>query len=170
MNSTPATQFEAAYTPELIEDATRTFVSHHFRHQGRWLVAACIVNALGFGVALWLGAKGILTTALIGFMVAVGPLYCIYLFTLFPRRYASRVSRFLVPTALVSLNVSALEISAKGRNARVPWASVKEVLALPAYFLLVISPFAMMFAIVPRAGIPSDVHEVLAQRARQHVA
>ena len=53
---------------------------------------------------------------------------------------------------------------------RVPWASVKEVLASPGAFVLVISPFSMTFAVVPRGSMPPAAAEVFAQRVRGHVA
>ena len=171
MNSaTLPIRFEVTYTSELIERAAKSFVNHLFRHQGRWLLAACVVNALGFGAVLWLGARNDLPTAFVGFLAVAGPLYCTYLFALFPRLYASRVSHFLVPSAFVSLNASAIEISTKGRDVRVPWSSVKRVVTCPAYFLLVISPLGVVFLILPRANIPPEADEVLAQRARRHVA
>jgi len=170
MSATLPIRFEATYTSELIEGAAQAFINHLFRHQGRWLLAACVINALGFAAALWFGASNNLATAFAGLVVVVGPLYCIYLFTLFPRLYTARVSRFLVPTALVSLSASAIEISTKSRVVHVPWSSVKRVVAFPAYFLLVIFPLGMVFFVLPRTHIPPDADEVLAQRARQYVA
>jgi hypothetical protein len=170
MNSTLPIDFQATYSRELIEVGAKCFVRHHFRHSGRWLLVACVVNALGFGALLWFDPKANLITALLGLLVVTGPLYCAYLFKLFPQRYASRLSSFLAPSARLSLNEFSLEISANGRKARVRWVSVKELLECPACFVLVIAPFAMLLVVVPNSSISADAHEFLKRKTQRRDA
>lgn len=55
MNS--AVPLQLNYDHELLEAAAKCYVRRYFRGKGRWLLAACVVNALGFVAALALGAK-----------------------------------------------------------------------------------------------------------------
>src|SRR4051812_18274140 len=88
---------QVIYSREILEAAAQCFVKRYFRGWGRWLLVACVINATGFAVNFAFGARDTLTIVLGAIIVIVGPLYCAYLFTLFPRRYASRVARSLVP-------------------------------------------------------------------------
>src|SRR5690349_4486459 len=97
MNTVPV-HTEVTYDAELLEAAARCFIKRYFRGQGRWLLVACVVNAIGFAAGLALGANDSFSIAVMAFVVVIGPLYCAYLFALFPRRYAARAARLLVPT------------------------------------------------------------------------
>lgn len=157
-------QFEVAYDRELLKAAAECHIRHFFSGKGRWLLAACVVNGLGFGAALALGAKLDLVTAWVAFIVAVGPLYCAYLFYVFPTRYASRVARFLAPTARISLTASALEFTAHDRVVPVPWNLVTAVRDCPSAFVLEFSQFAHSFTVIPKIGLPSGAYDFLATK------
>ena len=170
MNTMGPMQAEVAYNRELLEAAAGCFIKQYFRSQGRWLLVACVVNAIGLAAILALGAKASITIALVVVIVATGPLYCLYLLTLFPRRYASKAARFLVPTAQVSFTAATFEVSARDRVSRIPWTSIKEVWECPTAFLLVISQFAVIFVVVPKSQLHQAAHEYLAGKVISHAA
>ncbi|OGA22386.1 MAG: hypothetical protein A3I02_06605 [Betaproteobacteria bacterium RIFCSPLOWO2_02_FULL_67_26] len=169
MNSTLPVHMEACYDQGLLEEAAKCYMRRFFEGRGRWLLAACVVNVLGFGAALALGAKFDLIMVWVAFVVVVGPLYCAYLYFLFPRRYASRVARFLAPTAHISFTESAFEFSAKDRVVTVPWSQIKAVWECPVGFLLVFSQFVPSFTVVPKNGLPTSTHEFLDAKVREVV-
>jgi hypothetical protein len=170
MNTAQSVKVDAPYSYELLEGAAVCFIKRYFRNQGRWLVAACVVNVIGFATALALGAKGGLLIALVAFIAASGPLYCAYLLTLFPKSYAKRYALLLAPSVPVSFTPATIEISARGGESRIPWASIKEVWECPASYLLVFSPLIVAFFVVPKAGLPAEAYESLAQRVRKDAA
>lgn len=163
-------QAEVSYDRELLEAAASCFIRQFFRSQGRWLLVASVVNAIGLAAALAMGAKAGITMALVVVLVATGPLYCAYLLTLFPRRYATRMARVLQPAAQISFAASAFEVSTKDGVSRIPWTSIKEVWECPAAFILVISQFAAIFLVVPKSQLPQAAGEYLAGKARGHAA
>jgi hypothetical protein len=170
MNTTSSTHFEVVYSRELLEDAARCFISKYFRRDGRWLLPACVVNVIGIAAAIALGAT---ETWMIlgGTMVAVtGPLYCIYLFASFPKQYAANVTQTLAPRAELTFTDSTLEVLAKGKNAEIPWTSIKEVWECPAAFVLVFSQHGKVFAVIPKNDLPPLAHELLARKAGTHAA
>jgi hypothetical protein len=170
MNSTLPIHVEVIYSPEILEAAAKCFIRQYFRAKGRWLLAACAVNALGLGAAVALGARDTFIIAAVVFIVVIGPLYCAYLYTLFPRRYAARIARHLPPTTGISFTASTVEIPAKEHTARIPWSSIKEVWECPGAFLLVFSQFAVVFIVVPKNHLPPSAYAFLAGKVREHAA
>ena len=169
MNAALPVQIEAAYDRELLEAAARCYVKRFFLGSGRWLLAACVVNVLGFVAALALGAELGLVMAWVAFIVAIGPLYCGYLLLVFPPKYASRATRLLAPTTRISLGESTVEFFAKDRASPVPWRVVKAVWDCPPGFLLVISQFVPMFIVIPKNGLPLDAQHFLMAKVSGHV-
>jgi hypothetical protein len=100
----------------------------------------------------------------------LGPLYCTYLYTQFPRRHAERADRVFSPSAQVSFSESAFEISAKEQGGQVPWTSIKEVWECPSAFLLVFSQFALSFIVVPKDNLPTEARDLLARKVKGHAA
>lgn len=169
MDSTLPVHMEARYDQGLLDAAAQCYIRRFFKGGGRWLLAACVVNVLGFGAALALGAKFGIIMVWVAFVVVLGPLYCAYLYLLFPRRYALRVARSLAPTAQISFTEPALEFSLKDRVVRVPWSQIKAVWECPAGFLLVFSQFVPSFTVVPKNGLPTSAHKFLDAKVHEVV-
>jgi hypothetical protein len=161
---------QVIYSREILVAAAQCFVKRYFRGWGRWLLVACVINPIGFAVALAFGASDTLTIVAGGIVVIVGPLYCTYLFTLFPRRYASRVAGALVPGTQFSFTPWNFEMMAKERVSRIPWARIKEVWECAGAFLLVLSQFGVVFIVVPKTNLPQSAHEILVGKSKDHAA
>jgi hypothetical protein len=171
--STPQIAFNARYSPELIEEATRTFRDYRFRRYGSTYFAACLINAVGLALALWFGAKGgafesvvfIASTALIVFVVVSGPVWLLYQYFLEPSRQAAVLRQLLPPQLPMSIGPTTLWITTAGREIAIP---VKVVVETNALFLVVLSPFA--FALVPRSDLPREAFELLHGKAQPGAA
>jgi hypothetical protein len=161
--SAPPLEFDSVFTTDLIDEASISFVRGYLFHRyGRLLIAACLINAVGFAFALWLGATDALLMAFVAFIVVMGPVYFASFYFFYPRRFAERLKKYLMPSAHFSLDASALSISTKKGSGTVPWSAVKAVLKYPAYFILVLSPIA--FSVIPKAGLPIDARRFLGEK------
>ena len=102
--------FDAEYSPELIELAARTFRDYLLKRYGPWLIAACIVNAVGLALSLWLGAKTDAILAGVVFIVVLGPVWLLYKYFVGPTQYAARLKRFLPSHGRVSVGSEAVSL------------------------------------------------------------
>lgn len=156
--------FDARYSPELIDQATRAFRDYRFRQYGLILISACIVNALGLALAFWFSRKMEIIFFPLVFIVAVGPIWLLYQYFLEPVRQAARLKRVLPPRVRMSVGLDALSVMADERDGGIPWTLVKALLETDALFLLVLSPFSFTF--IPKADLPVGAHEALSEKAR----
>ena len=158
--SASAIEFDAAFTPNLIDAASVSFVRGYlFRRYGRWLIAACLINAVGFGLVLWLGGNDILVLAFIAMIVVIGPAYLALFYFSYPRRFAERMKQRVMPRTHYSFSESVFGFTNNTGTGTVAWSDVKAVLDHSAYFLLVFSPIA--FAVIPKVGMPVDALRLL---------
>ncbi len=162
--STQHLLFEAAYPTELIEQAARAFRDYRFRRYGPWLIAACLVNGLGFALLAWVGTwpgvhLDLLPMVGVGVIAAIGPIWLLYEYFVAPQRHAARLRAILPPYVRISLGPDALRVSAKGKEAAIPWPRIRAVVETNALFLLVLSPGA--FGFIPRAAMPMEAYEAL---------
>jgi hypothetical protein len=161
--STALVEFDVPFTAELIDDAATSFVRQYlFKRYGRWLMLACVINAIGFALAVWLGGNEPLVIAWLGVVALVGPAYLIFAYFFYPARFATRLKPRFLPTAHFSLSSEVFGIRTQAGIASLPWSRVKSVLHFPSYFILVLSPFA--FCVLPKVGLPSEACEILLQR------
>jgi YcxB-like protein len=156
--------FDAEYSPELIRQAARTFRDYLFKRYGPWLVAACIVNAIGLALSLRLGAETGAALTMVVFVVVLGPVWLLYEYFIGPSRYAARLKRVLPASGRMSVGSESVSLVVRGQEAAIPWSMVKVVVETHALFLLVLSPFA--FAFVPKTGLPVEAYETLQSYAR----
>jgi hypothetical protein len=166
---TPALAFDVVYSPEIARRAAETFRNYRWKRYGPLMVIACIVNAIGLSVALWLGAQpGAASTLFVGFVVVLGPLWLLYEHFVWPSRYASKLVRVLPPSGRVSVARDSIFFTTRRRDAEIPWSKIKGVLETQSAFILVLSPFAFVF--IPRAGLPLDAYGALHARSQSKVA
>jgi len=166
---TPSLTFEVVYSPEIAKRAAETFRNYRWKRYGLLMVTACIVNAIGLTVALWLGAQLSATaTFFIVFVVAVGPLWLLYEQFVWPARYASRLVRVLPPSGRVSVGADAISVATRAKDAEIPWSKITKVLETQSAFILVLSPFHFVF--VPRAGLPIEADGILHGKSHSKVA
>ena len=158
-----AATFDAQYTPALIDKATQVFRDYRFKRYGALLIAACAVNALVFGLVVWLRAEGGLALLWFVLIIAAGPAWLLFEYVIAPRRFAARLKRALPSSARVSFGRQSVSFVFDGQTVTVPWTDVKAVVETEALFLLVVSPFT--FLLLPRAGIPSVGYRALHARS-----
>lgn len=173
MSATPI-DFDSLFTAELIDDAATSFVRHYLlARYGLLFVLACIINAAGFALSLWLrgsgasGAAWMLTQLFDGAVVILGPIYLAYVYFGYPRKFAARLKQRLLPTTHFSLSPEAFGVRTRQGSIIVPWARVKSILEFPSYFLLVLTPFA--FTVIPKIGLPPEAFTDLEERGRTRV-
>ena len=166
--STDLVAFDAQYSPAVIEQAALMFRDYRFRRYGRLLIGACIVNAVGFGFLLWLGAKPGPAFLFILFIVAGGPVWLAYEHFVFPGRLAGRLKRLLGQPMRVSIAKEFICFVLHGREVAIPWSAVQVVLEAQTVFLLMRSPFIFLF--VPKAGLPVEAYGILHARSRSRAA
>lgn len=160
--------FEAEYSGELIEQAGRAFRDYLFRRYGPWLIAACLINAIGLALSVWLGAPpGPILWGVV-FVVVVGPVWLLYEYFVEPHRYAARLKRVLPSRGRVSINSEAVSFLVRGQESKLPWSSVKVVVETQAFFLLIVSPFAFTF--VPKSGLPVETYDTFRARSQARAA
>ena len=153
-------EFASAFTTDLIDAASVSFVRGYlFRRYGRWLIAACLINAVGFGLVLWLGGNDGLVLSFIALIVVMGPAYLALFYFFYPRRIADRMKQRLMPRAHFSFNESMFGFTNDVGTGAMAWSGVKAVVDHPTYFLLVFSPIA--FSVIPKAGMPVDALRLL---------
>jgi hypothetical protein len=164
----PPIAFEAEYSPQLIDQASRAFRDYVFKRYGWWLAGACVVNACGLAILLSLGAQFDFVLAPIVFIVILGPIWLLYKYFVTPARQAARLRRLLLPSVRASVNSGSLTLVVLNREITFPWSIVKAVVETPSLFLVVVSPFS--FAFLPRSGLPSEVYATLRSKALRGAA
>lgn len=152
-------EFEAAYDDRIIDDAAKTFVRRLFKRYLGLLIAACLLNIVGFIFLLMLPGNGGLMTIATGLLAVLGPAYFVLMYVRFPGKLAAAIKRDLKPTAHVSVSSSGLSISAKGRSFTKRWTDLKAILEFPDYFLLVVGLLAFTF--IPKKDIPPPVQQLI---------
>ena len=166
---TSALTFEVAYSPEIATRAAETFRNYRWKQYGPLMVTACVVDAIGLGVAFWFGAQlGVAAWSFLAFVVVVAPLWLLYEHFVWPSRYASRLIRVLPSSGRVSVTSDAISLATRAKEAEILWSKVKKVLETESAFILVLSPFHFVF--IPRVGLPTDADSVLHTKAKQAVA
>jgi hypothetical protein len=128
----------------------------------RWLlVAACILNIVGFVAVLVLpGSSGWMTIA-IGLLAALGPVYFPWQYFRLPRQLGAPMKQVLVPGARVSVTPSTFTLSPKGRSFTSRWSDLKAIEECPDYFLFVVG----ILAFVPRKDIPLEAQQLIRETA-----
>lgn len=155
--------FDAEYSDTLIDDAAQTFVHRLFRRYLWLLVAACIMNIVGFVAVLVLpGSSGWMTVA-IGLLAALGPVYFPWQYFRLPRQLGAPMKQVLVPSAHVSVTPSTFTLSAKGRSFTRRWTDLRAISECPDYFLLVVGLLAFTF--LPRKHMPLEAQQVVREAA-----
>jgi len=155
--------FNARYSPELIDQATRAFRDYRFSRYGAIFVLACAANAVGLAAALWFSAKGnshlpIALLAPIVLLVVGGPLWLLYQYFIAPSRQAARLKASLPPQLRVSVGPTTLWFTFENREFAVPWTRSK-VFRTSTLVLFALSPFAFLF--VPVSDLPSEADKLL---------
>jgi hypothetical protein len=166
--STEPVAFDAEYSPALIEQAALMFRDYRFRRYGRLLMAACIVNAVGFGLLLWLGAKSGPAFLFVLFIVVGGPVWLLYEHFVVPDRLAARLKRLLPQPMRVWVGKESICFVLRGREVVVRWSAVEDVLEAQTLFLFMRSPFS--FLVLPKAGLPAEAYGILHARSRSRAA
>ena len=151
-------EFEAAYDDSTIDQAARAFYHHQFMKY-RWIIVfACIVNIIGFAAVWYFGVRGWMLLSS-GLIAAVGPIYFPWAYFHLPKSAAAQLRARLKPSARVTVSPSNLTMSTKTGRGAVPWASFRELVELPDYFLLAISPYA--FVAIPKKDAPEEAREII---------
>jgi len=158
-----AIDFRAEYGTALIDDAAKAFVHRLFRKYLRLLVAACVMNIVGFVAVLVLGGTSTWMVVAIGALAALGPIYFPWQYYHLPGELGVRMKETLVPNAEVSIGPSTLTLSAKGRSFTCHLKDLKEIVELRDYFLFVVGLLAFTF--IPKRGMPPDAQQIIRQAA-----
>ncbi len=167
--STERVPFDAECSPALFDQAALMFRDYRFRRYGLLLIAACIVNAVGFGFLLWLGAKPSGPTfLLLVFLVVGGPLWLLYEHFVFPHRLAVRLQRLLGHPMRASVGKESVCFVLRGREVSIPWSKVRHVLESQTVFLLMLSPLTFIF--LPKSGLPAEAYAIVHARSRSCAA
>jgi hypothetical protein len=155
--------FDAEYSDVLIDNAARSFV-HRLSRKYLWLlVAACIMNIVGFVAVLVLpGSSGWMTIA-VGLLAALGPVYFPWRYYRLPGQLGAPMKQVLVPTARVSVTPSTFTLSAKGRSYTSRWTDLKAIEEYPDYFLFVVGLLAFTF--FPRKDMPLEAQQLIREAA-----
>src|SRR5207248_6811208 len=143
---------------------------YRFERYGRLLIAACIVNAIGFGLLLWFGAKSVPPLLWVPFMFVVlsGPIWLCYAHFVFPAWFAARLQRLFPQPMRVLIDKGSVCFVLRRRELSIPWSAVEVVLEAQTLFLLMRSPFA--FLVLPKAGLPGEAYSILHARSRPRAA
>jgi hypothetical protein len=157
--ATSLVTFDAEYSSELIAEASFTFRDYLFRRYGRWLMAACVVNAIGLALSIWLGSNADSVLTGISVIVVLGPIWLAYKYFVGPSRYAARLKAMLPASGRTSVGSESVALVVRGKEVAIPWTLVKVVLETEGLFLLVLSPLSFVF--IPRRGLPTEVYETL---------
>jgi hypothetical protein len=154
---------DAEYSDALIDDAARSFVHRLFRKYLWLLVAACVMNIVGFVAVLVLsGGSGWMTIA-IGVLAALGPVYFPWQYYRLPRALGAPMKQVLVPSARVSVTQSTFTLSAKGRSYTSRWTDLKAIEEYPDYFLFAVG--LLVFTFVPRKDMPMEAQQLIREAA-----
>ena len=160
-------EFKPEYTPALlISSATALVRGYLFASYGKWLVVACVINAAGFTLGLWAGARGV-PVWVVGAIALLGPLWLANFYFRYPARFASRASGAGLVTR-IALTPEKIELTTKDGSASFSWSRFKAVVEAPTAFLLVLSPFA--FLPLPKQGMPQEAISALTARKSRNVA
>lgn len=159
--------FDAEYSSTLIDDAARAFVDRLFRKYLWLLVAACVINIVGFVAVLVLPGSATWMIVAIGALAALGPLYFPWQYYRLPGELSARMKEVLVPNARVSVVPSGFTLAAKGRSATCKWTDLKAIVERPEYFLFVVGLLAFTF--IPKRDMPLDAQQLIRDAAARSV-
>lgn len=158
-----AIDFRAEYTVELIDDAAKTFVHRLFRKYLRLLVAACVIDIVGFLAVLVLGGVSAWMVVAIGALAALGPIYFPWQYYRLPEQLSARMKETLVPNAAVSIGPFTFMLSAKDGSFTCHFKNLKEIAELQGYFLFVVGILAFTF--IPKKDMPPDAQQMIRHAA-----
>jgi hypothetical protein len=151
-------EFEASYDDSTIDQAARAFYHHQFMKY-RWIiVSACIVNFMGFIAVWYFGVRDWMLFSS-GLIAVVGPAYFSWAYFHLPKSAAAQLRSRVKPSARVTVSPFDLTMSTRTGRGTVRWTSFKELVELPDYFLLAISPYA--FVAIPKKDAPDEAREVI---------
>lgn len=162
-----AIDFRAEYSTALIDDAAKAFVHRLFRKHLWLLVAACVMNIIGFAAVLVLGGTSIWMVVAIGAFAALGPIYFAWQYRRLPGKLSVRMKETLVPFAEVSIGPSSFTLSAKGRSITCQLRDLKEIAELQDYFLFVVG--LLVFTFIPKRDVPPDAQQMIRQAVAAQV-
>src|SRR5450759_400057 len=163
-----ALQFEAHYDNVMIDDASQTFVRRLFKKYFWLLVAACVMNIVGFVLVLILPGTSTPMIAAIGVLAAIGPVYFAWAYFRLPKTLAAPLKRGpLKPSATISVSSSSFTISSKGQEFTRRWADLKAVVEYPDYFLLMIAFLA--FAFIPKKDMSPEAQQLVREASQLSV-
>ena len=160
-------EFEPEYTSAVLSSASTAFVRGYlFATYGKWLILACIINAAGFALVLWLGVRDISAWS-VGALALLGPVWLAHFYFHYPARFAARATR-AEPATQIVLTPEKIEITTRSGSASFLWSKFRAVVEAPTAFLLVVSPFA--FLPLPKQGLPPEATSFLEKRRSSNVA
>jgi hypothetical protein len=159
--------FRAEYSSSLIDAAAKAFVHQLFRKYFWLLVAACLMNIVGFVAVLVLPGASTWMIVTIGALAALGPVYFPWRYYRLPGQLGVRMKEALVPHAEVSVTPLTFTLAPKGRSFTCPWTDLKEIVEHRDYFLFVVGLLAFTF--IPRRHMPIEAQQMIREAAARLV-
>jgi hypothetical protein len=160
-------EFKPEQSPAMQIAAATSFVRGYlFATYGKWLVLACAINAIGFSLVLWLGARG-MAVWLLGAIALLAPVWLADFYFRRPAKIAARAGR-TEPATRIALTPEDIEVTTRSGSASLSWSKVRAVVEAPSAFLLVLSPFA--FLALPKGGMSQEAIALLEGRKSSNVA
>ena len=157
MHSPPQTIYELRYNSALVGSAVRTWVRERLlgKQPGLWVAEACLLAS-----AVFLFAIGSLQIASLFFAVSMLPVLLVAVGWGAHHIYKMRQLRAMGETiASLSVSEEALHFSSGAGKAKMPFASILDILERPAFWLLVTG--VNHFTILPTKGIPAPLLDSL---------
>lgn len=151
--------FDAIYDDLIIDDAANAFVQLQWRKYRALLVAACVVNVIGFIVVLLLPGGSVPMTVAIGTLAALGPVYFTWRYRRLPSQLAAPMKRGLKPVASVRIEPSGFSMSAKGHSVTIRWSSLRAIREYPDYFLFVVT--LLSFTFIPKKAMSLEAQQLV---------
>lgn len=163
--STQSFEFDAVFTEEVIGAAAKAFVQRYYvlGKYRTWLIAACIINPVGFAFAVMFGVDTWILI-MVGFIAMLGPVYFPLAYFRLPGQIARRMKLAIENPVHVSVNSSGFSLATKGRTSAKAWSDLKAIAEFPEYFLLVVS--AAAFTLIPKHEAPLAATELIRELAR----
>jgi hypothetical protein len=159
--------FNAEYSNSLIDDAAKAFVHRLFRKYLWLLVAACVMNIVGFVAVLVLPGTSTWMIIAIGVLAALGPVYFPWQYYRLPGELSARMKEVLVPSTQVSISPLTFTLAAKGQSFTCRWTDLKEIVEYGDYFLFVVGLLAFTF--MPKRDMPLDAQQLIRESAASPV-
>jgi hypothetical protein len=164
-----ASSFEVTYSAEQVAAAAEVFRDYQFKRYGRLLLLCCVINALGFALALWFGAPLDATMQFVAFVVVIGPVWLAYKYFAGPAIIAAKLRYVLAPAGRVTVGSASVSLPTRdGKQLELPWSRVKSVQEAESLFLLIVSPLWAYF--LPKLAMPAALLEELRARSRSGAA